>query len=175
MSLHDLYPPQFFTEAWACVEPAHRQPGRQVYPGLLRRARQSGSGDRTDLQLADRRWQAGRGLRQRAQLRSPGLRGGRHLRHLRAPASAGHRHQPAAARRTHGVRALAGPDLHRAAAEGRKPAAAGALTSIRHGAVPASRLLRRSDVRAKNELPIRDSRRSYGRLARETACDSPAL
>ena len=29
-------------------DPAHRQPGRQVHPGLLRRARQSGSGNRAD-------------------------------------------------------------------------------------------------------------------------------
>src|SRR5688572_27662918 len=46
----------------------------------------------THPQLARFRWQPGRGLRQRAQLRPPRLRGRRHLRALRAPAVDGHHH-----------------------------------------------------------------------------------
>ena len=53
--------------------------------------------------------------------------GGRHLRRL--PAADGPRRddQPPAARRPHGVRAFAGQHLGRAAAEGRRAAAAGAV------------------------------------------------
>jgi catechol 2,3-dioxygenase-like lactoylglutathione lyase family enzyme len=49
------------------------------------------------------------------------------LRTLPTPHGQGRDHQPAAARRAHGLRALARQRLHRTAAEGRCPAAPGAL------------------------------------------------
>src|SRR5690606_9673377 len=99
--------------------------------------------------------------------------GGRHLRHLRAPASTGHRHQSPAARRTHGLRALAGPDLHRAVAEGRKTAAAGAVVvdaEHRRLVSPAPCTPRRSDVSregksgpfATHVAPAADGREATG-------------
>src|SRR6185312_7839954 len=63
-----------------------------------------------------------RELHRRPQFRPSGICGGGHLRHL--PALTGPRRddQPPAAGRSHGVRALARSDLHRAAAA--RPAAA---------------------------------------------------
>ena len=66
-------------------------------------------------------------IRRRSQFRPPGLRGRRYLRHLRPPDEARCHHQPPAARRQHGLRALARLHLDRAAAEGRSQAAAGAV------------------------------------------------
>ena len=66
-------------------------------------------------------------LFRRAELWPSGLRGGRHLCHLRAFAGAGHCHQPTTTRWTHGFRAYARPDFHRAIAERRTPAAAGTV------------------------------------------------
>src|SRR5690606_32772232 len=100
---------------------AHGQSQGALHVGLPRRTRNPGSRNRADLELRRR------GLRQRPQLRPPCLRGGRHLRHLPAPGGHGRHHQPSAARRPHGLRALAGLDLDRVAAEGRPTAAAGAL------------------------------------------------
>ena len=65
----------------------------------------------------------------------------RNFRHLRAPASDGHHDQPPAARRPHGLRALARSDLGRTAA-GWPSAAAGALgVDAEHGNMVASRVL----------------------------------
>ena len=72
--------------------------------------------------------QLGRGkIRRGSLLRPPRLRGRRHLRHLRSPDEGRHHHQPAAARRQHGVRPLARPAFDRAVAEGRSEAAGRAL------------------------------------------------
>ena len=76
---------------------------------------------RTHLQLGHR------GLRRGALFRPPRLRGRRHLRHLRAADEGRRHHQPPAARRRHGLRALARQTFDRAAAEGRRQAAAGTL------------------------------------------------
>ena len=76
---------------------------------------------RADLQLGHR------GLRRGALLRPPRLRGRRHLCHLRQADEGRRHHQPAAARRQHGVRALARQAFDRAAAEGQAAAAEGAL------------------------------------------------
>ncbi len=67
---------------------------------------------RADLQLGHR------GLRRGALLRPSRLRGRRHLRDLREAAEGRRHHQPAAARRQHGVRPLARQAFDRASAEG---------------------------------------------------------
>ena len=59
-----------------------------------------------------------------APLRPPRLRGRRHLRDLRPPHEGRRHHQPPAARRRHGLRALARQSIDRALAEGRGAAAA---------------------------------------------------
>ena len=64
-----------------------------------------------------------RELRRRPQLRPPRVRGRRHLRRVPAPAGRRRHHQSPAARRAHGVRALARQHLRRAAAKGRRAAA----------------------------------------------------
>jgi catechol 2,3-dioxygenase-like lactoylglutathione lyase family enzyme len=53
--------------------------------------------------------------------------GRRHLCHLRTTAGPGNHHQPASARRPDGLRALARQSFHRTVAEGRRPAAEGAV------------------------------------------------
>ena len=63
-----------------------------------------------------------KGYRRRAQLRAPRLCGRRHLRDLREAAGGGRHDQSAAARWTHGVRALARQHLGRALAAGRSVA-----------------------------------------------------
>jgi len=68
-----------------------------------------------------------RDLRDRACLRPPRLRGGRHLRRLPAADGARRDDQPPAARRPHGVRALAGRHFGGAPAERRRAAAGGAV------------------------------------------------
>ena len=78
--------------------------------------------DRAHLQLGSDSEDYGGG----AQFRPPRLSRRQHLRDLRAPAEDGRDDQPPAARRTHGVRALARSHLDRAAA-GRPSAAAGAV------------------------------------------------
>ena len=108
--------------------PPSRERARPLHADLPRRARRradrhqrKGAAARTDLQLGYR------GLQGRAQFRPPRLRGRQHLRHL--PAADGQRrhHQPAAARRPHGFRPVARRHLVRAAAEGQRARAGGAL------------------------------------------------
>ena len=84
-------------------------------------ARPRRAAGRADLQLGHR------GLRRGALFRSSGLRGRRHLRDLRTADEGRRHHQPPAPRRRHGVRALPGPALDRAVAEGRAAAAAGTV------------------------------------------------
>src|SRR5262249_38439505 len=60
-------------------------------------------------------------------LRPPRVRGRRHLHPVRQAAEGRRHHQPPAARRHHGVRALARQALDRIAAEGRRAPAEGAV------------------------------------------------
>ena len=84
-------------------------------------AGRSAPAGRTDLQLEHR------GLRRSALFRPPRLRGRRHLCAVRADDEGGRHHQPAAARRHDGVRALARQAFDRTVAERRGAAAEGAL------------------------------------------------
>ena len=103
------------------VHQAQRLPAGQVHAHLPRRARRQRRAGRAHAQL-------GTGaVRRRPQLRPPRLCGRRHLRHLRATAEARRDHQSSAARRPHGLRALARQHLHRTTAERRLAAAARAL------------------------------------------------
>jgi catechol 2,3-dioxygenase-like lactoylglutathione lyase family enzyme len=68
-----------------------------------------------------------RGLRRSALLRPSRIRGRRHLRAVRQADAGRSHHQPSAARRHDGVRALARPALNRAVAERRSAAAEGAV------------------------------------------------
>src|SRR5262249_57557694 len=71
-----------------------------------------------------------------ALFRPPRLGGRRYLCAVRATDAGGRHHQPTAARRRHGVRALARPAFDRAAAEGRSTATTGALEiDVQYGPV----------------------------------------
>src|ERR1700738_255374 len=107
-------------------EPLHARLSRRPRGWTPRRGEQALERPRCAARRADPQlgW---RGLRRSALLRPPRLRGRRHLRHLREADEGGRDHQPTAARRQHGVRALARQALDRTAAEGQSAAAEGAV------------------------------------------------